>query len=357
MSTSQQSGSRHTRNTPEGTCEHTAGSSSDSSQSAITDSAMTDSAISKSATTNSTSHACSTVHSCSGHHDHAAHADLDTSDGRKRVAIACVITAVFTVVEAVGGIITGSLALLADAAHMLTDSASLALAWIGYWFAAKAPDETRSFGFGRMRVLAAFVNGIALLALAAWIMVEGALRLFNPQPVIGVIMLIVAIGGLVVNLIAAYILHGGDNDDINLSGALWHVLGDLLGSVAAIAAAIVIMMTNWTPIDPLLSILVSLLVLIAGVRITRRAGHILLQGAPDGLTPAVIRSSLIKEFNGVKVVEPVHVWQLTEDKLVATVCITAGVGTCAETLRLSVKRYLEKELHLNLVTVLSLIHI
>jgi len=194
------------------------------------DSAMTDSATSN-----------SSGHQCSGHHDHAAHADLDTADGRKRVAIACVITALFAVVEVVGGIISGSLALLADAAHMLTDSASLALAWLGYWFAAKAPDDTRSFGFGRMRVLAAFVNGIALLALAAWIMVEGVLRLLNPQPVIGVTMLVIAIGGLVVNLIAAFILHGGDNKDINLSGALWHVLGDLLGSVAAIAAAMVIM--------------------------------------------------------------------------------------------------------------------
>ena len=346
MSTSQQSGSMHSRNTPEGTCEHTAWSNSENPQSA-----MTDSAISKGATSNGTGHSRDTSHSGSGHHDHAAHADLDTADGRKRVAIACVITAVFTVVEAVGGIISGSLALLADAAHMLTDSASLALAWIGYWFAAKAPDETHSFGFGRMRVLAAFINGIALLALAVWIMVEGALRLLNPQPVIGVTMLIVAIGGLVVNLIAAFVLHGGDNDDINLCGALWLVLGDLLGSVAAIAAALVIMMTNWTPIDPLLSILVSLLVFVAGVRITQRAGHILLQGAPDGLTPAVIRNTLIDKFSEVKKVQPVHVWQLTEDRLVATVCITAHAGTCTETLRLSARQYLEEEFHLHLVTV------
>ena len=293
----------------------------------------------------------SSAHKCSGHHDHAAHADLDTADGRKRVAIACVITAVFTVVEAIGGIISGSLALLADAAHMLTDSASLALAWLGYWFAAKAPDESHPFGFGRMRVLVAFVNGITLLALAAWIMVEGLLRLLNPQPVAGVIMLVVAIGGLVINLIAAFVLHNGDNDDINLSGALWHVLGDLLGSVAAIAAAMVIMATDWTPIDPLLSIVVSILVLVAGVRITKRAGHILLQSAPDGLTPTVIRDHLIKQFSEVQEVQPVHVWQLTEDRLVATVCIKAQAGTCVETLRISVKHYLQKKLHVNLVTV------
>jgi len=293
----------------------------------------------------------SSGHQCSGHHDHAAHADLDTADGRKRVAIACVITAVFAVVEVVGGVISGSLALLADAAHMLTDSASLALAWLGYWFATKAPDETRSFGFGRMRVIAAFVNGVALLVLAAWIMVEGILRLLNPQPVVSEIMLYIAIGGLVVNLVAAYVLHGGDNDDINLSGALWHVLGDLMGSVAAIVAAMVIMATDWTPIDPLLSILVSLLVLVAGVRITQRAGHILLQGAPDDLTPAVIRSNLIERFSEIKEVQPVHVWQLTEDKRVATVCINANTGICVETLRDTVKQYLQEKLHLHLVTV------
>ncbi len=290
-------------------------------------------------------------HQCSGHHDHAAHADLDTTDGRKRVAIACAITAVFTVVEAVGGIISGSLALLADAAHMLTDSASLALAWLGYWFAAKPPDDSRPFGFGRMRVLAAFVNGIALLALAAWIMVEGLLRLLNPQPVVGTIMLVIAIGGLVINLIAAFVLHGGDNKDINLSGALWHVLGDLLGSVAAITAALVIMWTNWTPIDPLLSILVSLLVFVAGLRITKRAGHILLQGAPNELTPPVLRSRLMEEFSEIVDIQPAHVWQLTEDRLVATVCIKAETNTCLETLRSSVKHYLQTELQIHLITV------
>ena len=309
---------------------------------------MTDSAISESTACEVSS---STDHTCSGHHDHASHVDLDTADGRKRVAIACVITAVFTVVEAIGGIISGSLALMADAAHMLTDSASLALAWVGYWFAAKAPDETHSFGFGRMRVLAAFINGIALLVLAVWIMVEGLIRLLDPQPVASVIMLVVAIGGLVVNLIAAFVLHGGDNDDINLSGALWHVLGDLLGSVAAIAAALVIMMTNWTPVDPLLSILVSVLVFVAGVRITKRAGHILLQGAPDGSTPEVIRTKLIEQFSELESVQPIHVCQLTENKLVATVSIKAVAGTCAETLRLSVKQYLEDKLHFHLVTV------
>ena len=285
------------------------------------------------------------------HHDHAAHADLDSADGRRRVIIACVITALFAVVEVIGGVISGSLALLADAAHMFTDSASLALAWLGYWFAVKAPDETRTFGFGRMRVLAAFTNGIVLLALAVWIVIEGILRLFNPQPIMGNVMLAVAFGGLIVNLVAFYILHRGDSNDINLSGALWHVIGDLLGSVAAIIAAMVIMATGWTIVDPILSMLVALLVIIAGVRITHRAGHILVQGAPKNLTASIVRAALLEKFNGIKTLHNIHVWQLTEDKPIATVCITAKNEVSVEKLRANIKQHLKEQLHMHQSTV------
>ena len=289
--------------------------------------------------------------SCSVHHDHAAHADLDTADGRNRVAMACVITAIFMVVEAVGGVISGSLALLADAAHMLTDSASLALAWLGYWFASKEPDESRSFGFGRMRVLAAFTNGIVLIGLSVWIVVEGLLRMMDPQAVLGIMMLWVAIGGLIVNLIAAFVLHGGDNNDINLSGALWHVLGDLLGSVAAIVAAVIIVGTGWTIFDPLLSMLVALLVLVAGIRITHRAGHILLQGAPEDLTPTIISEELLDQIDGVLDVQDIHVWLLTEGEPIVTLCIVAEADVCGEELLDTVKQYLMEEMHVHMATV------
>jgi cobalt-zinc-cadmium efflux system protein len=288
---------------------------------------------------------------CHDHHDHAAHADLNTADGRRRVAIAGIVTALFMVVETIGGIISGSLALLADAAHMFTDAASLALAWLGYVFAAKPADDTRPFGFGRMRVLAAFINGLALLALSAWIVFEGAQRLLDPQPVRGSIMLWIAIGGLAVNLVSAAVLHGGDKHDINLSGALWHVIGDLLGSVAAIVAAIIIIVTDWTPIDPLLSMLVALLILIAGIRITRRAGHILAQGAPPHLTPASIRSALTDHIQGIEDIPHVYVWLLTEDKTVVTVEINAATDVNNEKLRQTVKQHLLDQLHVHLATV------
>lgn len=273
-----------------------------------------------------------------GHaHDHAAHVDTNTADGRRRVAIACLLTASFMVAEVIGGIISGSLALIADAAHMMTDAASLALAWLGYWFAAKPTDETRTYGFGRMRVLAAFTNGLALLALAVWIMVEGIFRLADPQPVLGGIMLWVAIGGLVVNIIAFFILHGGDSEDINLSGAMWHVAGDLLGSVAAIGAAVIIIFTGWTPIDPILSMLVALLVFIAGIGITRRAGHILLQGTPAGLTPETIRAALNGKIEGLQEAGHIHAWVLTESQPMITLDVTAAPGACTERLRRAVK--------------------
>jgi len=294
---------------------------------------------------------CNNHTTCESHHDHAAHADLDTADGRTKVAFAGIITALFMVAEVVGGVISGSLALLADAAHMLTDAASLGLAWLGYWFAAKAADETRSFGFGRMRVLAAFTNGLALMALSVWIIIEGIQRLASPQPVASTIMLVVAIGGLMVNIVAAYVLHGGNKDDINLSGAFWHVIGDLLGSVAAIIAAMVIMLTSWTTVDPILSILVALIVMYAGVRITRRAGHILIQGAPRDLTPAMIRSSLITHVEGVKDVSHIHSWLLTEEKPVVTLTVQTTGDMCTDDLRSAVKRYLVEEQNVYLATV------
>ena len=284
-------------------------------------------------------------------HDHAAHADTSTSDGRRRVAIACILTSAFMVAEVIGGIISGSLALIADAAHMLTDSASLALAWLGYWFAARPADETRSYGFGRMRVLAAFTNGLALLALSVWIMVEGVQRLADPQPVIGGIMLWVAIGGLIMNILAFAILHGGDSKDINLSGALWHVAGDLLGSVAAILAAAIIIITNWTPIDPILSLFVALLVFVAGIGITRRAGHILLQGAPAGLTPEIIRDAIVGHVEGVKEAGHIHAWTLTETQPMVTLDVTALPGTCTESLRRAVKQRIEDAFDVHHVTV------
>lgn len=301
-----------------------------------------------------------TVHNHTGHthepghdhdHDHAAHANMDTADSRRRVAFAAWLTGGFMLAEVAGGLISGSLALLADAAHMLTDAGSLVLAWIGYKLGERPADDARSYGFGRMKILAAFTNGILLVALSMWILWEAAHRLMQPVEVMGNVLLLVAFGGLLVNLIAFAVLHGGSKEDLNMQGALWHVAGDLLGSLAAIAAAVVIIWTGWMPIDPILSALVALLVGIAGVRIARKSGHILLEGTPSGLSPLAIEADLLAEVKHVAAVGHVHAWALTETKPLVTLEVTAKPGACVEMLRRDVKARLAKAFNVSHATV------
>ena len=177
---------------------------------------------------------------------------------RPRVFFALCLTGSFMVVEIIGGIISGSLALLADAAHMALDTAALFLTWMAFGLAEKPADDMRSYGYHRFPILAAFTNGISMLFIVGWIFVEAYKRFTEPVEILATPMLIVAAIGLMVNIVAAWVLFGADRTNLNVRGALIHVLGDMLGSVAAISAALVIMHTGWTPIDPLLSVLVAM---------------------------------------------------------------------------------------------------
>ncbi|MCH2456728.1 MAG: cation diffusion facilitator family transporter [Henriciella sp.] len=287
-----------------------------------------------------------------GHHEHRHHhAVTETADARKRVAIAAFLTFAFMGAEVVGGIISGSLALLADAAHMLTDAGSLALAWVGFRLAARPADGLRSFGFARFKVLAAFVNGLALLALAVWIIWEAINRLLEPQPILGGILLGVAIAGLIVNIIAFFILHGGDHDDLNMRGAIWHVAGDLLGSVAAIVAAILILATGWTPIDPILSVIVALIIAVGGWRVTRESAHILIEGVPPGVSPDDIKKDLETNLEDAARVTHIHAWALTEQKPLVTLEVVARDGACLDTVRRAVKTRLQQQFGVDHATV------
>lgn len=289
------------------------------------------------------------------HHHHGAHGHShtppDTADGRRRVALAAILTFAFMIAEVAGGIISGSLALLADAAHMLTDAGSLALAWLGFKLAERPADAARSFGWGRFKVLAAFVNGLALIVLAIWICIEAIGRLAQPVPVMGSLLLGVATVGLLVNLLAFAILHGGDREDLNMRGALWHVAGDLLGSVAAIGAAIVILLTGWMPIDPILSVLVALIIAFGGYRLVCATGHILIEGVPRGLSPAEIKADLESEISDIRSVEHVHAWALNETKSLITLDVDAKPGACPEALRLAVKARLSERFGVDHITV------
>jgi cobalt-zinc-cadmium efflux system protein len=287
-----------------------------------------------------------------GHdHGHDHHHDHSHDSNPRRVLFAALLTGAFMLVEVIGSFYSGSLALLADAAHMLTDAGSLGLALVGYELAKRPADARRSFGWRRMRILIAFTNGILLIALAAWIVFEALQRLMDPQPVLAGILLWIAVGGLIVNLASFFILHGGDREDLNLKGALGHVLGDLLGSVAAIAAALIILTTGWFAADPLLSILVAGITAYAGLKITRESAHILLEGTPPGIDPGAIRAGLIAHVSGVAEIHHIHAWTLSERDHVITLEVIAAPGEDAETLRRAVKSHLAERFHLHHATV------
>ena len=220
--------------------------------------------------------------------------------------------------EVLGGYLSGSLALLADAGHMLTDFAGLALAWYGFRLARRPADRQRTYGWDRFSILAAFVNGLTLFVVAGMIVVEAAHRLSEPSPVAGGLMLAVAAAGLGVNILAFVLLMGGDRGNLNLRAALLHVMGDLLGSVAAIAAAVIILFTGWMPIDPILSVLVAVIILRSAYRVVVDSGRILIEAAPKGLDTKEIASHLEASLAGVSNVHHVHAWSISEERTMVT---------------------------------------
>ncbi len=237
---------------------------------------------------------------------------------RQRVFWAMLLTGGFMLAEIVGGLLSGSLALLADAGHMLMDAAALLLAWLGFRISERGHDARRSYGYHRFQVLAAFVNGLTLILVAGWICVEAVDRIGDPVPVLAGPMLAVAAVGLAVNIIVLAILHGADMENLNIRGAALHVLGDMLGSAAAIVAAVVILLTGWTPIDPILSIFVVLLILRAAIDVIRRSAHILLEGAPEGLDLDEVKDAVARASPDISDVHHVHAWSLTAERPMLT---------------------------------------
>lgn len=265
------------------------------------------------------------AHTHSHGHDHGhghqhGHGDDDHGAGanERRLGLAALLTGTFMLVEVAGGYLSGSLALIADAGHMLTDFASLALAWYGFRLARRPADWRRTYGYDRFAILAAFANGIALFAIAVWIAIEAWHRLGEPTPVIGGVMMWVALAGLAVNVVVFRMLHGGASDNLNVRAAALHVAGDLLGSVAALLAALVIIWTGWTPIDPLLSVVVALIILRSAWRVVAESGHILLEGAPQGIDNREVAADLIAAVPGVLDVHHVHAWSISEKRPMMT---------------------------------------
>ncbi len=283
-----------------------------------------------------------------GHHDHDHHHHRQSST---RLKWAFVLTTLFMFVEVVGGLVSGSLALIADAGHMFTDSASLGLAIYAIAISTRPADRRRSYGYGRTQVLAAFVNGISLLALSAWIVIEAVQRLRSPAIVDAIPMLVISVMGFAVNLIAFFILHGGEKEDLNLQGAVAHILGDLLGSAASIVAALVIWKTGWLPIDPLLSILVALLIVKAGYSIAKKSAHILLQGAAQPIDTHELQAQLQRAVPGVSGVHHVHLWSITSTEQVMTLHAEIHDNADADAVIAGITHYPKTEKKIGHVTV------
>jgi cobalt-zinc-cadmium efflux system protein len=260
-----------------------------------------------------------------GHGDARAHGHAHDGALTERVLwVALLLTGGFAIVEAIGGHFAGSLALISDAGHMATDAAAFVVALVAQVVARRPPSARASYGYGRAEVLAAFVNAIGMLVLVLWIAIEAARRFLDPAPVAGSLMMAVAAGGLAVNLVVAWML-GKATGGLNARGALLHVVGDILGSVAALVAGAVILVTGWTPIDPLLSLVVAVLILRSTWALLKEAGAVLLERVPPHLSYADIGHALAA-LPGVAGVHDLHVWHMGASRVTLSAHVTLARG-------------------------------
>jgi cobalt-zinc-cadmium efflux system protein len=240
-------------------------------------------------------------------HEHGTHGREGSS---RALAIVLAITASFTVVEVAGGLLTGSLALLADAGHMLSDNLSLGLALFAAWLAGRPATPERSFGYRRAEILAALANGVTLVAISIWIFVEAISRLREPMEVLGFPMLAIATLGLAVNAVGAFILSRSGGESLNVEGAMKHVIADALGSVGAMAAAGVIILTGWRYADPLISAGIGVLILASSWTLLRDSTNVLLEATPRGLDAGEVGRKMAAA-EGVTEVHDLHIWTIT----------------------------------------------
>ena len=275
-------------------------------------------------------------------HDHNAAGHSHGSGNQRAVGLAAILTGGFMIAEVVGGVLSGSLALIADAGHMLTDFVALSLAWFAFHLAKRPASWQTTYGFDRFSVLAALVNGLSLFLIAAWICFEAFKRLNEPVEVLGGTMLLIAVGGLIVNILAFWILTRGEKDNLNIKAAILHVAGDLLGSVGAIIASLVIIYTGWTPIDPILSVFVAIIILRSAWHVVRESGHILLEGAPRGFDRRKLIEDLEAELSGVIKVHHVHAWSITQERPMITLEVDVNEHADIGQIKMAVKKLLQE---------------
>ena len=247
------------------------------------------------------------------HAHHHIHAEPGTENSRRRLGIALFLTAGYMVVEAVGGYLFNSLALLADSGHMLSDVMALGLSWLALQIGQRSPTDRHTFGFKRTEILAALMNGVALWAIVGLLFYEAVRRFFQPPPVEGTGMLIVASAGLAVNFLIAALLYRARRENLNIRSAFIHVIADALGSAGAILAAIVILATGLNWVDPLVSVLIGFLILFSSWELLKESVHILMEGVPTGMQISDIEQTLLEQ-DGVCCVYDLHVWSITSNR-------------------------------------------
>ena len=282
-------------------------------------------------------------------HDHSHGAGAYRDADRRALKIAAVLTAGFMLVEVAGGLITGSLALLADAGHMLSDSFSLVLALFAVSLAARPATSRRTFGFKRAEILAALVNGLLLALVSIWVVVEAIRRLGDPVDVLAGGMLTVAIIGLGVNVLAAWVLYSSSGESLNVKAALRHVLADLAGSVGVIIAAVVIMLTGWEAADPIISILISLLIVASAWSILRDSVDVLLEAVPRGLDAEKIGMAMAS-VPEVEQVHDLHVWEITSGFPSLSAHVLVGKDSDCHAARAEIEAVLHDEFQIDHVT-------
>ncbi|MBD8388592.1 cation diffusion facilitator family transporter [Dysgonomonas sp. BGC7] len=285
-------------------------------------------------------------HSHNHSHDHKHNAN------KKALSISFVLIAGFMFVEFIGGYLTNSLALISDAGHMLSDAVALGLSLSALIFGAKAATSSKTYGYKRFEILAALLNGIVLVLLSIFIFKEAIDRLSSPPQVIGQGMMIISTIGLIINIIVAYILHskGSTEDNLNVKSAFLHVIGDLLGSVGAIIAAILIMLFGWYIADPIASMIVSVLVLYSGWNVLKDSVNILMEAKPSNIdTQDVI--NLLRSIDDVESVHDLHIWMITSDFAVMTVHLKVKKEANRDQILEKAKQYITEKFGIQHVTI------
>jgi cobalt-zinc-cadmium efflux system protein len=249
------------------------------------------------------------------HHQHDGHTHTHgrASRSRSRLRLVLILTALYMVAEAFGGWWTGSLALMADAGHMLADVAALALALVAMWFSARPATSSKTFGYYRLEILAALINGVALVLISLLIFYEAYHRLSAPPQVKSTLMTVVAVGGLAVNVVCAWLLHGEHKEDLNVRGAWLHIIGDALGSVGAIAAGVLMSLYGWYTADPLFSFIIALLIVWSSWNLIRESTNVLLEGTPAHINLAAVEDAIL-QTEGVRDVHDLHIWTITSGR-------------------------------------------